>query len=232
MLKTRIEPLDRSITVMLEETLGPEARSAALASFARERLALAQQRNRKALGFVPEHDTYVDGRLGVAEESVKPDGTILYEFNLLNDLFVWIAEQLFIHAPWKSGRFAKSILFFADDKLADPAGEIPSASEYVFASAMPYSRKLERGYSNQAPDGLFEVIARQARRRYKGQATIRFSYVRIASSGGAVIPYNTRQGWSAKAISKGASLKGAAAVASRAMVNQRAERQPAIIIQL
>lgn len=185
-ITTRIDSIDRDLALMLKEELSPQARSAALASFARQELAKAQNTNRQALGYEPPHETFVDGARGGAVETVKPDGTILFAFDLINDLFAWIGEQLVIHAPVLTGQFQRSFRFYADGREVDPGADVPVAREYVFLNVQPYARKIERGHSDQAPNGVFEAVAALARGRFGNLANIRFSYrtpeVSIAAS--------------------------------------------------
>lgn len=63
-VKTRLEPLDRDIALILDQELSPGARSRRLAEFAKEQLVVAQDQNRRALGAVPPHETFVDGAAG------------------------------------------------------------------------------------------------------------------------------------------------------------------------
>lgn len=184
-VSTRITPINRSIELMLQRHLSPEARQARLAGFAKERLKEAQAVNRQALGSVPPHETYVDGRQGAAVESVKADGVIVFDFELLDDLFGWIDLQLVTHAPVRSGRFRKSFVFFADGVEVDPNGPVPQAREYVYLNVQPYARKIERGLSPQAPDGVFQAVATMAKKRFGNLAAIRFSY-RSFQQGGVV----------------------------------------------
>jgi hypothetical protein len=181
MFEGSIEPLDLDFQVLIAEEFSPAARSARLADFARDQLAAAEAANEAALGFVPRHVTVVDGQSGLSEDRVRPDGVIVYTFELLGDLFGWILDQLHAHAPVRSGRFRDSIQLFADGVLVDADGEIPPAREYVFLSPLPYARKIEgsgaRGpESRQAPDGVFEAVAALAAQRFGNQAQIRFSF--------------------------------------------------------
>jgi hypothetical protein len=50
------------------------------------------------------------------------------------------------------------------------------ASRYEFVSTVPYARKIERGLSPQAPDGVYQVVAVLAQKRFGNVARIRFSY--------------------------------------------------------
>jgi hypothetical protein len=102
MFEGSVEPLDLDFAVLIADEFSPAARSARIADFAREQLAAAQATNAAALGFVPAHQTVVDGAAGISEDHVRPDGVIVYTFELLGELFAWISEQLRAHAPVRS----------------------------------------------------------------------------------------------------------------------------------
>lgn len=181
MLTGSIDPLDLDFEVLVRENFSPAARSMAIAEFAREQLLEAQGINEQALGYVPAHKTLVDGQLGIDEDQVRPDGMIVYEFNLLPEIFAWISDQLRAHAPVRSGRFRDSFEFYADGNLVDPASNVPPAKEYVFLSSVPYARKIEGDASRppesrQAPHGVFQAVAALADQRFNNQALIRFSF--------------------------------------------------------
>jgi hypothetical protein len=181
LLDGAIAPLDLDFQVLIAEEFSAAARSARLAAFAREQLGEARKANEAALGFVPAHTTVVDGQEGVSEDQVRPDGVIVYSFELLGDLFAWILEQLRAHAPVRSGRFRDSLQLFADGALVADPGEVPPAQEYVFLSPLPYARKIEGTSgrppeSRQAPDGVFEAVAALAAQRFGNQAKIRFTF--------------------------------------------------------
>ncbi|GAB4071760.1 hypothetical protein KHC28_00400 [Ancylobacter sonchi] len=180
-VRTRIEPIDRQIMLAIRDGEGPEERSKALADFARQNLAEAQEVNRQATGHVPTHDTFVDGVEGAALEQVKPDGVIVFEFHLLGDVFEWIAAQLLEHSPMKTGRYSESHLFFADGVEVLPGETPPDAAEYVFINSQPYARKIERGQSPQQPDGVYEAVAALAQSRFGNVARVLFGWRSLPS---------------------------------------------------
>lgn len=184
-LKTRVEPIDRDVELIFAETLSPKARSAMLAEVAADMIDEAKETNRKALGAVPPSTTFVDGREGVSLGSVKPDGIIRTEFELVNEALAWIMTQLQRFSPVLSGRYAKSHELFADGVDTENPNAAPPASEYVFINIQPYARKIERGQSSQAPDGVYQAVATLAQRRFGNVAKITFSY-RTAIGGGLV----------------------------------------------
>lgn len=175
-VRTRLDPIDRDIALLLDQELSPGARSRRLAEFAKDQLAIAQDQNRRALGAVPPHETFVDGAAGRSVESVKADGVIVFEFRLIQDALGAIGEMLVKASPVRTGRFQSSHILFADGVEVDP-GRIPvDASEFAFVNTQPYARKIERGLSPQAPEGVFNVVAVLAARRYGNLARIRYGF--------------------------------------------------------
>jgi hypothetical protein len=147
-----------------------------LAAFAAEQIKEAAQQDRQVLGVVPPYDVYVDGRKGAPLTDVKPDGVIRAEFHLVFDVLAWIATQLQTHSPVLTGRYAKSHELFADGAEVNDPDHAPPADEYVFTNIQPYARKLERGKSSQAPDGVYQAVATLAQQRFGNVAKITFSY--------------------------------------------------------
>lgn len=182
-VKTRVDPIDRDIQLMLAETLSPKAKSQAFAEFAETEIDRSRSNNRQILGRNPRVTITVDGREGAPLASVRADGGIIIaEFELFNDVLVWIASQLELHSPVKSGRYQSSHTLFADGVEIDPTATVPQASEFVFINVVPYARKIERGSSSQAPDGVYQAVAVLAQRRFGNVARITFSY-RTAMAG-------------------------------------------------
>lgn len=192
---TKISPIRKDFQVILSEELSPRGRSLALAGFARGELIKAQEQNRKALGRVPEHETYVDGRKGAALESVRPErGLIVFEFDLQEDAFIWIHQMLVKHSPLgpgKDGHYRDSHLFLVDGHEADPTQPQLIENEAVFVNHKAYARKIEgdkragrKPISRQAPDGVYQVIADMAKRRFGNSLSIRFGYRSLLTKAG------------------------------------------------
>jgi len=191
-VRTKVEPLERDIAVIVDEELSPAAQSKALANFAREVLAEAKETNRRVLGRVPPYQTFVDGREGASVDHVKPAGTIVYEFDLIDDVLIFIGEELRKVSPFLSGRYRKSHSLFADGVEVPIGGVVPVADEYVFLSGVPYARKIEGGpgrkpLSKQAPKGVYQMTAARASRRFGNLARIKFSF--RAPIGGSILNY-------------------------------------------
>lgn len=188
---TTVEPIERDIALLLDQELSPAAQARALAAFAKESIEEATQANRRALGREPAVRITVDGRAGAALETVKPNGEIVAEFEIVGDVLTWIAEQLAEHSPVGGGerdrhpgQYRESHVLFADGALV-AAGEAPVAHEYVFVNLTAYARKIERGMSSQAPDGVYQVVASLARQRFGNMAKIEFNY--RTPSGAAIV---------------------------------------------
>lgn len=188
-LRARVQPIERDVQFLLGELISPERRSAAQAEFARIEIEKAKAINAKALGQVPPLKIFVDGAEGAPLTAVRPGGVIVADFRLVNELLEWIDLQLILHSPMKTGRYKRSHRLFADGQQVEIDGRVPAnvpqANEYVFINIVPYARKIERGSSTQAPDGVYQVVAVLARRRFGNLARITFSY-RTAIGGGIV----------------------------------------------
>lgn len=187
-IRTKLDPINRDIQLLINEELSPTAQSRALAEFAASELAKAQDVNRSAIGSVPDHETYVDGRRSSDLRKVRPDGFIVFDFNLLGELFAWIDFMLITHSPVKDGDYRRSHILLADGVQIDPDAPLLDAREFVYLNTQPYARKIEgdprtgrKPSSAQAPDGVYEVIATLAKRRFGNVAKIVFTYRRLAA---------------------------------------------------
>jgi hypothetical protein len=236
MARVRLHAFSRDLKLLVERNLAPASRQKLIAEAARRALGQAQDQNARALGGeVPPHETFVDGRPGADLESVNPDrGEILFKFELASDIFQWIDEQLIIHSPVgdtpKSPEYNKSHVFFVDGEQADPAGGA-AGETFVFLNTTPYARKIERGLSDQTPDGVYEVVAVMAARRYGNIARITFGY---RSFQAGTIVYNPGKFDLRKRLAdqQGLTEAEAKAAASRIIKAERDSRQPAIIITI
>lgn len=178
-VRARIPAINRDIELMIAETLTPKAQSKMLADYARSELDKAQRQNRTVLGRVPDHETFVDGSKDRDLDGVRPDGRISFEFHLAQEALEWIGEQLVLNSPVLTGSYANSHVLFVDGVEAD-LGNAPEGKEYAFVNTLPYARKIERGYSDQAPDGVYEAVAAVASRRFGNIARIRYTFRAIA----------------------------------------------------
>lgn len=213
-IRTRVQSISRDIEVIIAEELSPEAQSRHLADVGRQALAEAQAANRAVFGRDTPHETFVDGRKSEDIDSVKPSGRIIFEFTLLGEVLDWIGEQLVVASPVLTGEYSRSHILLADGVEIVP-GSVPEAREYVFLNVQPYARKIERGLSPQAPDGVYQAVAAVANRRFGNLARIRFSYRSLLSE---YVGLGKR----------GSTPKGTAKRSAHNM--ETASRQPAIVV--
>lgn len=180
-ISAKIEPLDRDFLLTFTSDMSPESRSAALAEFAAEGIAEAVAANtQSSSGIAPAYRQFVDGREGAALASVKPDGTIVAEFDLHGDVVDWIWQEVLAASPQRTGRYMKSHRLFADGEEMMAPDPSKVATEWVITTTVPYARKLEgmngrQPLSQQAPEGIYQAVIALARRRFGNIAAIRFS---------------------------------------------------------
>lgn len=182
-----VEPIDRDVQLIFADDLSPVARSRALAEYATEEIAAQVGAAIGVYGSRLLHRTFVDGRETDDLNSVRPDGEIEADFDLLEDTLSWISNELRKLSPVRSGRYQQGHALYADGRevflgtvnLSDealPLGTIPFASEYVFINALSYAHKIETGLSEQAPRGVYEIVAARAAAKFGNIALIRFAY--------------------------------------------------------
>jgi hypothetical protein len=216
----KLDPIAQDIQVYLREDLSPQAKSKAFAQFARDAIAETDAKNDAAAGRDVKYQTFVDGSKSESLETVRPNGTIAAEWDIITDLFQWIHEQLVQNSPIDSGQYARSHEFYADDSKAD-WNSPPAAQNYYFVNAQPYARKIEAVgnrpvFSRQAPHGVYQVVAALAARRFSNSAIIRFTF---RSPEAAYVALGGRKGGKTASASKRAAHDA-----------HNASRNPAILI--
>lgn len=178
-VRTRIQPLEKTLRLIIDNALSPKAQSAAVAAFARTKLREAQAQNRRVLKREPAYRQFVDGSEGKPLEQVRPDGRIVFTFEIGADLVGFILAELQRVSPVDSGDYRKSHMVFADGREVAPGADLAGAEEIVLLSPLPYSRKIELGLMRMRVDGTSEVYqqaARAARRRFGNIAIINFEF--------------------------------------------------------
>jgi hypothetical protein len=182
---TKIQPIDQDIKLLVSDLLSDVAQSAAIAEFAQGALDEALAIDTAALGEAPDYVTIVDGRVGVPLDSVRPDGTIVFQFDIITQVVTWIEYQLITHSPVRTGRYQQSHRIYIDGGEEFDGKKVPQdAREIVFAPTVPYARLIEPhgnrpGESKQAPDGVYQAVAELARRQFGG-VRISFGYRSVA----------------------------------------------------
>lgn len=173
---TKVEPIDRDLLLSFGGDLSEKGRSAALAAFAIEERDKAVDLNRASAGQSVTYETYVDGKQGAGEASVRPDGVISYEFGLVRPVLEWIGNELVMASPVLTGRYARSHVLFADGREVEHMDEAPDAQRFVFLNIQPYARKIEDGLSPQATEGVYQGVASVAQARFGNAAKIFFGW--------------------------------------------------------
>lgn len=175
MARDRLAAIDKDFDLIINSVRDETGRARVLREFAEKVLREGQDQNKRALGYLPEHTTYYAGGRRNDLSQVKSTDLIVFEFNLVLDVIEWIDAQLILHSPVRTGQYAQSHAWFADDVPMDPQNPVP-AHGYNVLSTQPYARKIERGLSPMAPDGVYEAVAVLARRRFGNVAAIKFEY--------------------------------------------------------
>jgi hypothetical protein len=182
-LRVKVTPINVNYDLVLSKMLSPEVQSRMFADFANKVIEEGKAQNAKVLGKVPPYTVSVDGRLGAPLESVRPGGIIFVEYELVFEALTWIGDMLEQFSPVGSppkdrhpGLYKRSHVMIADGAMV-PEGTVPPiASRISFVNIVPYARKIERGYSSQAPEGVYSAVAKLASNKFSNVAKITFGY--------------------------------------------------------
>ena len=184
-LVTKVEPIQDWIEITADRTLSPQARSTAVANYAREQIEEASAANRRVAGREVPRKQFVDGREGAQLDTVDPDGGIIVaEWDLVLEVLRAIAVMLVERSPVVKGDYVRGHRLFADDvEVANTDAGIPFAETYSFVNLVPYARKIEIGKTKsgrpfvvQVPNRIYERTAKDAQGRFGNIVKIRFSY--------------------------------------------------------
>jgi hypothetical protein len=169
----------RNLDVFVQDNLTAEARSAKLARFARAALADVQQRGEGS----KQVTRFVDGREGVPEETVRPNGVILYRFGRLAPAIAFALSYLRARSPgtnYTAGFFV-GVSATADidgrpipAAMFNPATMGGDARTVTIGNSEPYNRRVDvqmdgtRALRFSVPPNLYADCAAQVQRRFPG----------------------------------------------------------------
>jgi hypothetical protein len=179
----------QQVTTVKSQLTG-EALQSLMARHAIEQRDKAIEHNRQILGRAPAYQTFVDGRQTTALKTVSPGGTILFVFDVGGTLLQKAADELYgmlvYFSPVLTGQYQKSHRLFVNGIERDAATEARAGARGViefmpndvisFVNLLPYARKIEKGSSDQAPNGVYETAFTALRAKYGNQLKMNFTY--------------------------------------------------------
>jgi hypothetical protein len=147
------------------------------------RVAQAQLEAVESIAPVP-YKQFVDGSEGAPFGSVIPGGRIVIQFQRNLDVLAWIFEQLYKLSPVDTGAYRADHELWVDGVQTEiTPGEkiVTGGSVYVLVNLRPYARRIEHGWSSQAPSGVYEITAVAAQRQFPG-VHILFDYLSLGEA--------------------------------------------------
>lgn len=132
----------RELVLTLDRLIPAGLRGRAIATMARA----ARDKLIAAGDAPPFFTTYVDGREGAAEETVLPNGAILYRFNVLGLAAAFALEYARRRSPVQSGEYRRSWFVAVDGRpYSGDLGAIPLDATVMVTNHAPYHRKIDTG---------------------------------------------------------------------------------------
>jgi len=202
----------RNIRLFRDHALSPAAQSAYLARVAIDARDTAVRR-----GDAPPHwTTNVDGRQGAPESSVRPDGFILYKFNVMG-LAAKAALQLCKErSPVRSGRYRDSWVVVVEGKpWPGDVADVPDGKDVMIVNPQPYARKIDTGAMKMSvPPGIVEAVRQSIQRKFPTVNAAR-AFVTVPSGLLENAPYILRRNGRAKDRAAGKAITYPALILTR-----------------
>lgn len=127
--------------------------------------------------------TVVDSQRGKDEWAVKPGGRIVYLFDAVPrahaDLLAHLRQIAPVDTVDPDDRVFRDSFTQLVGEVEAAIGTMKPGEEVTVVNRQPYSRKLEWGWSLQAPTGVFDVAAKWLRKRWGRAVEVQFTYVRL-----------------------------------------------------
>lgn len=181
----KVKPWNVNLKYVAPKLFTKEKQVEAFAEFAQERIEAAKAQNARVLGSVPPYTVSVDGRLGAPLTSAQPNNPIgvFVEFELVFEALSWIGDMLEQFSPVGKppkdphpGLYKRSHVLIADGYEVTDGKIPPLAKRLVYTNIQPYARKIERGFSSQRPEGVYQAVAILASKKFSNIARIKFGY--------------------------------------------------------
>lgn len=177
--------ISQKFRVFYDANLSPAAQSARLATVARAELSRLIGLNQ----FPADYQRFTDGNRGASEDTVKSNGTILYEADVLADAVDYAIRYLVartvpessgqLNSGWQvaigeTGRFVPSRQF--------KGSSLPYGATVTIFNTTPYWRKVETGLIGtrklkyRIPPDIIEDACVAIRERFSGSVTATRKY--------------------------------------------------------
>lgn len=170
------------ITVMVDQGSSPAARSKFLADYARKGVAELIASGQAS----SKYKRFVDGQEGAAEDVVRPNGVIAYQFGYLGEVVTFAVEFLRARSPVKNRKYQDSFVVAVNGRPIPAtmivAESIPPDAELYIYNDQPYARKVDvqligtRKLTYSVPPGLFDDAARAVKGRFGNLVTVERVY--------------------------------------------------------
>lgn len=202
----------RNIRLFRDQALSPAAQSAYLA-----RVAINARDTAVRRGDAPPHwTTNVDGRQGAPESSVRPDGFILYRFNVMGLAAKTALQLCKERSPVRSGRYRDSWVVVVEGKpWAGDAADVPEGKDVMIVNPQPYARKIDTGAMKMSvPPGIVEAVRQSIQRKFPTVNAAR-AFVTVPSGLLDNAPYILRRNGRAKDRTAGKAITYPALILTR-----------------
>lgn len=183
--QAQLKAFETDLRIFTGKMLPEQAKAALVAAAVREEARVKSEQSGRA-GITPGLIRIVDGARNGSVENVKPDGSILLDWNYLREAVVRTIKLLRQHGPQLKGDWKRWVQVEVNERLVDAGAPFPpeATTAYVFVN-VPYARRLEIGrdrkggpFAVQVPQHFVErVVLKMAAGEMRDLARFKFTFV-------------------------------------------------------
>lgn len=120
---------------------------------------------------------HVDGVEGAPEETVRPDGVIVYDYERIDLVAAFALDTLRELSPVDSGDYVRSHVLMLNGVVVDDLKAWKKGDTITISNTEPYTRKIEIGKKGFSARGhVYEKAERIVNRRFGNMADVFFTF--------------------------------------------------------
>lgn len=164
-----------------QSKLSGESRRKEFIRVAKNEFNRVNEHNKRIMGVDPQVRQIVDGILGKSLEAVNQNGVVVWQWGIHLQIIDEAYTLILYHSPIEQVEtdpihYKDYHKLLVNGQEVHPPVEIGVNDVVKITNLLPYARRIERGWSPQAPDGVYALVAEILREKYGKLFDIEFDY--------------------------------------------------------
>ncbi len=188
LLDMKLQGFEKQVALALEDFQG-DARHKMFVDAAKEVFKETDEGNAAATGARVKSTRVVDGVRDAPIEAVRIGGTVVFNWSPITPAVEEVYARLVRMSPVGGagdphpGLFKASNIVLINDVEVSIPFQLNPGDVVKFTNLQPYARRIETGWSKQAPNGIYETVAAITQKTLRQFARVTFAYEHYVGRG-------------------------------------------------